>query len=195
MSEQSAPSSSSKSTLIPAIAEDGSLYAIDKMEAHELGALHVAISVFLFDKSGNLLIQRRAAEKYHCGGLWANTVCTHPKWRPGAPEHPASAAARRMREELGALSTPPLRRGALFEYRADVGGGLIEHERVHVFHGEVDAETYVVALNPDEVAETRWAAPSDLRAELDATSERFTPWFQIYLREWDRLGLPLHIDD
>lgn len=176
--------------LIPAIAADGSLYPLEKLEAHEIGALHVAVSVFLFDPEGRLLIQRRAAEKYHCGGLWANTVCTHPHWRPDAPEHPASAAARRLREELGALSAPPLRRGALFEYRADVGGGLIEHERVHVFHGAVDPERFALAPNPDEVSEVRWAAPADLAGEADAAPERFTPWFRIYLGAWPKLGLP-----
>src|SRR3972149_2428433 len=69
----------------------------DKLAAHRSGALHRALSVFVFDGSGRLLLQRRAADKYPSGGLWANTCCSHP--RPG--EDVTVAAHRRLREEMG----------------------------------------------------------------------------------------------
>ncbi|UKL12802.1 isopentenyl-diphosphate Delta-isomerase [Pseudomonas savastanoi] len=69
----------------------------EKIEAHQSGLLHRAISVFLFDKDGRLLLQRRSASKYHAAGLWANSCCGHP--RPG--ELPIDAAVRRLQEELG----------------------------------------------------------------------------------------------
>jgi isopentenyl-diphosphate delta-isomerase len=169
--------------MIPAIAADQSLYPIEKMEAHRLGVFHQAISAFVFSQSGELLIQRRAAAKYHCGGLWANTCCTHPHFG----ETHEACAARRMQEELGLVV--PLDRRTIVEYRADVGGGLWEHERVVVFRGQVDADTAELELNPEEVSETRWVALDQLRREVSETPQAFTPWFRIYLRRWDELSL------
>lgn len=167
---------------IPAIAEDGSLYPVGKMEAHRSGLLHLAVSVFLVS-NGRLLIQRRAAAKYHCGGLWANTCCSHPHWQESAAE----AAARRLTEELGIGRVPLTAMGDL-TYRADVGGGLVEHEHVHLFYGEVPAEL-ALAPDPDEVADTRWIGIGELRREMAADAGRFAPWFRIYTeRRPDLMG-------
>jgi len=162
---------------IAAIGPDGALFPVEKMAAHRRGQLHLAISVFLLD-GDRLLIQRRALGKYHCGGLWANTVCSHPHWG----EAPPDAARRRLGEELGAAA--PLTPSGVFEYRADVGGGLIEHERVHMFCAEVDGARLALAPDPREVAETRWIARDALAAEMAARPEAFTPWFRIYARRW-----------
>ena len=101
------------------------------MQAHRSGQLHLAVSVFLFC-GDEMLIQRRAIGKYHCGGLWANSCCTHPHWG----ETLAAAARRRMWEELGVWLR--LSAGATLTYRARVGKGLIEHERVQLFRAEAD---------------------------------------------------------
>lgn len=162
---------------IAGIAPDGGHYPIEKLAAHRQGVLHLAISVFVFD-GDMLLLQRRAADKYHCGGLWTNTCCTHPH----LGERPEVAAARRLREELG-FSTP-LSETGVTEYRAEVGDGLIEHERVHMFHGVADRRALKLAIDPDEVAETRWAGRDVLAQEIARTPERFTPWFRIYLQRW-----------
>jgi isopentenyl-diphosphate delta-isomerase len=164
---------------IPAIAADGSLYPIEKIQAHRIGQLHLAISAFVFAGDA-LLIQQRALSKYHCGGLWANTCCTHPHWGEDA----ASAARRRVREELG--FDIALTETRVVEYRAEVGNDLIEHERVHMFVGHADA-TLPVALNPEEVAAVRWVRPADLRAEIAAHPDRFTPWFRIYVERFPDL--------
>lgn len=169
-------------TLIPAVGPDGGLYPIEKMAAHRgEGVLHLAVSVFAFAE-GRLLIQRRAAGKYHSGGLWANTVCTHPHWR----ETPAVSARRRLLEELGLKAD--VREAGSLDYAADVGMGLREVERVQVYRADVPRDV-ALALNPDEVSETRWAAPADLAAEARAAPERFAPWFRIYLARWPELGL------
>ncbi len=176
------PDGSAGEILIPAIAPDGRRYPVEKLEAHRLGLLHDAISVFLFC-GDEILLQRRAAGKYHCGGLWANACCTHPF----LDEAPMDAAARRLREEIGVAT--PLRGTAVLEYRADVGGGLIEHERVSVFRGEVDRASFAPRLDPREVSELGWRTIDALRAEIADQPERFTPWLKIYVARWPELGL------
>lgn len=155
---------------------DGVLMPVEKLEAHQRGLKHKAVSVFIL--SGNhLLIQQRAAGKYHTPGLWANTCCTHPHWN----EEPALCASRRLNDELGVTGVPLLRREAI-EYRAEVGNGLIEHEVAEVFVGQAD-RTLSVTPAPEEVQATRWIALTDLLREIEETPEVFTPWIRIYMQE------------
>ena len=176
------PAPASVPITIPAIGGDGSLYPIEKLEAHRLGVQHVAISVFLFS-GDRLLVQQRAFGKYHCGGLWANTCCTHPHWG----EDVSTAAARRLREELGLDPVPALNPAGVVDYCADVGGGLVENERVNLFHGELDPTTTRISPTLSEVAGVRWATVDELHREVATTPERFTPWFRIYLDRWTGL--------
>jgi len=166
--------------MIPGIAADGSLYPIEKMKAHEDGSFHLAISAFVFD-GDYLLIQRRADHKYHCGGMWANTCCTHPHWG----EAISACASRRLEEELGFVV--PLEEQLIVEYSADVGGGLHEHERVTMFTGVADRHSLVVRPNRDEVAETRWILAEELHREVADHPGHFTPWFRIYLERYPTL--------
>ncbi|KEJ88134.1 isopentenyl-diphosphate Delta-isomerase [Sulfitobacter donghicola] len=153
---------------------DGTLQPVEKLEAHLRGLRHKAVSVFVMD-GDTLLIQRRALEKYHTPGLWANTCCTHPAW----DEADLDCAHRRLNEELGISDVTPLPRGQV-EYRADVGGGLIEHELVEVFLVK-ETDDLHIAANPDEVMDTRWISLDDLRSEIAQNPEQFTPWLRIYL--------------
>jgi isopentenyl-diphosphate Delta-isomerase len=161
--------------LIPAWL-DGDLVALDKLEVHRRGLKHPAISVFVMD-GPRTLIQRRALSKYHTPGLWANTCCTHPYWA----ETPEACATRRLAEELGITGLRLTPAGEV-EYRADVGGGLTEHEVVHIFTARAPAGL-AVDPNPDEVAETRWVNLYDLAAEAVRHPARFTPWLRIYLAQ------------
>lgn len=143
-----------------------------KLVAHQLGHRHRAISVCVVDRSGRMLLQRRAPGKYHSGGLWTNACCTHP--RPGEPE--MAAAERRLREELGVEC--PLRFIARTHYRAPVGGGLIEDEVVHLFVGDYDGP---VTPDAEEVAEVAWRPYDVLSADLAARPEAYTYWFRFYM--------------
>lgn len=155
---------------------DGRLTPVGKLEAHQKGLRHKAVSVFVVE-GARVLIQRRALSKYHTPGLWANTCCTHPRW----DEDPATCAVRRLREELGITGLFPAFADRV-EYRADVGSGLIEHELVDIFVAEA-AKGLSVTPNPDEVAEVRWVDLYDLSAEVLRNPAKFTPWLRIYMNE------------
>ena len=155
---------------------DGRLTPVEKLEAHVKGLRHKAISVFVM-RGDAVLIQQRALGKYHTPGLWANTCCTHPDWQEDA----ARCATRRLAEELGITGLPLTHRDRI-EYRADVGGGLIEHEVVEVFVGEAPVDM-AIAPNPEEVMATRWVSLRDLIEEVAQHPDRFTPWLRIYLAE------------
>lgn len=152
-------------------AEDREIGVADKLAAHAEGVMHRAFSVFLFDGQGRLLLQRRAPTKYHSGGLWSNTCCSHP--RPG--ESVVDAAARRMPEELGIRAD--LRQAFSFIYRADFENGLIEHELDHVLIGR--SETVEPTPDPREVDAWKWATTEQVRSDLAFDPHRFTVWFRL----------------
>lgn len=173
----------SNEIIIPAIEPGGQLYPIEKLDAHRRGLLHLAISVFVFS-GDRLLIQRRAESKYHSGGLWANTCCTHPDWG----EDLEIAAHRRLKDELG-LAVPSLEERSVIEYRAQVSDTLWEHERVHVFRHCAGSEEPIAKPVAEEVSAVRWITERDLRSEMSSTPELFAPWFRIYVSRWDELNL------
>ncbi|ETX29653.1 isopentenyl-diphosphate Delta-isomerase [Roseivivax isoporae] len=155
---------------------DGRLVPVEKLAAHRRGLRHKAVSVFVLD-GDRVLLQRRATGKYHTPGLWANTCCTHPHWGEDA----ATCARRRLGEELGIPGLSLTRRDVV-EYRADVGGGLTEHEVVDLFTAEADADLHV-APDPEEVMATEWVALDALRRDVAARPGRYTPWLRIYLED------------
>lgn len=161
--------------LVPAWVE-GELRPVDKLEVHQRGLRHKAVSVFVLS-AGRLLIQRRALVKYHTPGLWANTCCTHPLWG----ETDALCARRRLAEELG-ISGLELQAAGAVEYRADVGGGMVEHEVVALFRAEA-AGDLAMTPNPAEVTAVRWIGLDALRTEIARQPLAFTPWLRIYLAE------------
>lgn len=156
--------------------DDNEIGTMEKQAAHlDGGSLHRAFSVFVLDDDDRLMLQKRANGKYHFGGLWTNTCCSHP--RPG--ESPLDGARRRLIEEMG-LDLALERRGS-FVYKAhDSSSGLTEHELDHVFVGRTSRDP---SLNADEAADWRWITMTDLAEELAKTPERFTPWFPLALAE------------
>jgi len=159
-----------KKQVILVTENDEATGTMEKMEAHEKGILHRAFSVFIFNSRGELLLQRRALSKYHSGGLWTNTCCSHPT--PG--EDTLDSATKRLKEEMG--FTAPLEKVFDFVYRADFSNGLTEHEFDHVFAGEYESEIHA---NPEEVMDYSYKTVSDIRQLLSKHPEQFTPWFQL----------------
>lgn len=142
---------------------------MDKLEAHRVGALHRAFSVFLFRSSGEMILQRRADGKYHSGGLWTNACCSHPK--PG--ESTLQGARRRLREELG-IELQELQPVGHLRYRAEVGNDLIENEWDCLFTGIWDGE---FAPEPDEASAVQALPVAEVQSWLEREPEAFTAWF------------------
>ena len=163
----------------------GGYAPIDKLEAHLSNIPHKAISIFVFD-GDKLLLQRRAQSKYHSGGLWANTVCSHPRWQE-TPEH---CASRRLREELG--WQVELAEFAQLKYQAQVGK-LFENEHVHCFSGRFNADIDVSVFNRAEVMEVEWVSIHQLHDRIDKAPELYSEWFKIYLlRHFDLIAKTIH---
>jgi isopentenyl-diphosphate delta-isomerase len=150
-----------------------------KLDVHRSGQLHRAFSVFVFDDDGRLLLQRRAAVKYHSPGLWSNTCCGHPR----AGERTIESARRRLREEMGIDC--PLTPAFAFTYRAELDRDLIEHEIDHVFVGRRSGDP---EPDPSEVGEWKWVEPDDLAEGFRRNPERYTAWLGLALQGLEENG-------
>lgn len=150
--------------------QDEPVGTMEKLEAHQKGLLHRAFSVFIINSKGELLLQQRAADKYHSGGLWTNTCCSHPL----PDEDVLTASHRRLREEMG--FDCELKEIFSFTYRAEFDNGLTEYEFDHVLLGQYDGE-----IQPDgtEVMNYKFASPDDIRHLLLIAPETFTHWFHL----------------
>ncbi len=158
--------------------KDETVGAMDKMEAHKKGLLHRAFSVFVFNSKGEMLLQRRALNKYHSGGLWTNSCCSHPQ--PGEEVH--RAAVRRLQEEMGFVTA--VEKIFDFVYKAEFDNGLTEHEFDHVFAGEYEG---TIDFNPAEVMDYCYRSLDEVRNDLQQQPGKFTAWFHLAfprIEEW-----------
>ncbi len=154
--------------------EDRAIGEEEKMRTHELGLLHRAFSIWIFNTRGELMLQKRAFDKYHCGGLWTNTCCSHP--HPN--ETTLDAAHRRLQEEMG--FDCELREVTEFIYHVDFPNGLTEHEYLHVFIGQYDLDPI---LNPEEASAFRWISIEQLREDISVDPETYTYWSRLTLEK------------
>jgi len=143
---------------------------IEKLKAHQLGLLHRAFSVFIFNTRGELLLQQRALGKYHSGGKWTNTCCSHQR----VNEDNYLAARRRLIEEMG--MDCDVQYAFNFIYKADVADGLIEYEYDHVFFGISDEQPVPA---PEEVAAWRYLSLPALAEELKSKPADYTEWLKV----------------
>ena len=147
----------------------------EKLAAHQQGLLHRAFSIFIFNKSGQLLLQQRALGKYHSGGLWSNTVCSHPL--PG--EDILDAGKRRLQEEMGFVTK--LNDSISFIYKAPFANGLTEHEYDHVLLGRFNDEP---KINEEEVASWKWMSIENVKIDIALNPEIYTEWFKIIFEKF-----------
>jgi len=153
---------------------DNDIAEMEKLAAHELGYLHRAFSVFIFNDKGELLLQQRAAHKYHGAELWTNTCCSHPQW--GEPVN--LAAQERLQYEMGLVVDLTLVYS--FIYNEQVENGLIEHELDYIFIGHSNQNPTV---NLDEVQDYRWMNTISILSDMQDNPSHYTVWFKQALPE------------
>ncbi len=153
-------------------ANDNEIGVLEKIAAHQLGLLHRALSVFIFNEKDELLLQQRADEKYHSPSLWSNTCCSHP--RPN--ETVENAVIRRMKEEMGLQCATEF--AFSFIYNSNLENGLIEHEFDHVYFGRFSGEPI---LNLNEAKSYKYIDLNILQKDIMSSPENYTEWIKICL--------------
>ena len=147
----------------------------EKILAHKKNLLHRAFSIFIFNDSFEILLQKRAPNKYHSGNLWTNTCCSHPLENLSLVE----SAKKRLVEEMGIKAN--LNEVFSFIYQAEFDNGLSEYEYDHVLFGISNNQPI---LNPDEAIDYKWIKISDLKAQIEKNPGNFTVWLQIMINKY-----------
>ncbi len=153
---------------------DNDIGVMEKLEAHHKGLLHRAFSIFIFNDKKELLLQQRAVSKYHSGGLWTNTCCSHP--RPN--ETIKDAANRRLFEEMGMTCDLVVKNS--FIYKSPFENGLTEHELDYVLIGYSNQNPNI---NAQEVEHYKWMTISDIKTDIYHNPSHYTSWFKIALEK------------
>lgn len=143
----------------------------EKIKAHKDGKLHRAFSIFVFNQKSELLLQKRAKEKYHSGSLWSNTCCGHP--RPN--ESLENAAHRRLKEEMGFDCALAHLDSTCFIYKTKIND-LFEHEYDHIFTGEYNDN---LKPDPNEAEGYEWIDIKELQNDIALNPDKYTYWFKI----------------
>ncbi|PWH85310.1 isopentenyl-diphosphate Delta-isomerase [Brumimicrobium oceani] len=154
---------------------DQVLGTMEKLQAHQEGRLHRAFSVIVFNDNDEMLIHKRASDKYHCGGLWTNACCSHPR----LDESPKEGALRRMQEEMG--FTTSIEYIGQFIYKTSFENGLIEHELDHVFVGRFNGEPIP---NSEEVEDFKYIGMDELKKDIENSPQNYTVWFKKIVEDY-----------
>lgn len=158
--------------------QDRETGTMEKMAAHREGLLHRAFSVLLFNSKGEILLQKRAGSKYHSGGLWTNTCCSHP-----LPNEPILEGVRRkLKQEMGIDNRPEF--AYKFIYHVALDHGLTEHEYDHVFIGTFDGEP---EINEHEVEDWKFMDMAALRSDMQQNPDNYTHWFRLIVNHRELL--------
>ncbi len=150
--------------------QDNEIGTMEKMEAHRRGVLHRAFSILMFNSNGEMLLQKRSKRKYHSGGLWTNTCCSHPL----PNELMSDATRRRLKHEMGIDAQPEF--AFKFIYKTDLDQNLIEHELDHVFVGTFDGTP---VINEDEVEAWKFMSLKNIRNDMTLYPDSYTTWFRL----------------
>ena len=154
---------------------DEQIGLMPKLEAHEKAVLHRAFSVFILNRKGELMLQQRAAHKYHSPLLWTNTCCSHQR----VGETNLEAGKRRLFEEMG--FDCELKEIFSFIYKAPFDNGLTEHELDHVMIGEYENDP---KLNKEEVNSFKWMTLEEVKKDMELQPEIYTEWFKIIFEKF-----------
>ena len=158
--------------------KDRVMGAEEKLKVHEKGIMHRAFSIIILNSRGEMLIQRRAIDKYHSGGLWSNACCSHQREN----EILEQAIHRRLKEEMGFDCS--LKEIFHFKYKTRFNNHLIENEIDHVFIGLFDGNPII---NKKEVLDFMWIPLSSLKNKIKTNPEKYSYWFKIIINKFQRL--------
>ena len=154
---------------------DEEIGVMEKLEAHQKGLLHRAFSVFIFNDQNEMLLQKRALDKYHSGGLWTNTCCSHPSEN----ETILDAGVRRLKEEMNYKAD--LHTSFSFIYKVALDNDLTEHELDHVLIGKSNVNP---VLNPDEASDYKWISIDEVSKDLIENKNSYTFWFNLIMSQY-----------
>jgi isopentenyl-diphosphate delta-isomerase len=158
---------------------DNAVGIMEKMEAHQKGLLHRAFSILLFNNKGEMLLQKRASQKYHSGGLWTNTCCSHPL--PG--ETMTNATSRKLKQEMGIDTN--IEFAFKFIYKSPLDKDLVEHEFDHVFIGTFNGTP---SINKEEVEDWKFIDLKSLHHDINKNPDAYTVWFKLIVNHPDFLA-------
>lgn len=147
----------------------------EKLATHQKGRLHRSFSIFIFNSKNELMLQKRASGKYHSGGLWTNTCCSHPR----VSEDTEKAAHRRLQEEMG--FDCGLEEKFSFQFKVKFENGLIENEFDHVFVGRYDDEP---KLNPEEAEDWKWVNLDKLEEDIKNNPDEYSYWLKVVIEKY-----------
>jgi isopentenyl-diphosphate delta-isomerase len=155
--------------------KDQEIGLMPKLEAHQKAVLHRAFSVFIFNSENELMLQKRASNKYHSPNLWTNTCCSHQR----SGESNIQAGTRRLYEEMGFTTT--LNEITSFIYKAPFDNGLTEHELDHIMVGYYNDDP---VINSDEVEDWKWMKIEDVKNDISLNPDLYTAWFKIIFKNF-----------
>lgn len=162
------------SNVILVDSNDNEIGVHEKIQAHKKGYLHRAFSIFIFNSKNQLLLQQRAKDKYHSGGLWTNTVCSHP-----IPNEDINISVlNRLQEEMGFKTN--VKQIFSFLYKSEYQNGIIEHEIDHIFFGFFNGD---ITPNPVEVMDYKWDFIDNINLDVQKNSDNYTSWFKLILKK------------
>lgn len=161
-------------------ANDDKVGTMEKLEAHTKGLLHRAFSIILFNSKGEILLQKRATTKYHSGGLWSNTCCSHPL----PNETMREATQRKLQQEMGI--DEPVTFAYKFIYKVSLDKELIENECDHVFIGYSDKQPII---NKEEVEDWKYISAESLLADMTKNPDSYTEWLKLIMKHQEFIDL------
>ena len=154
---------------------DNEIGEMEKLEAHQKGFLHRALSIFIFNDEGKILLQQRALNKYHSGGLWTNACCSHPV--PGVDA--VTCAHERLKEDMG--FDTELKFTTKFIYSVEFENGLKENELDYIYVGKYNSNP---ELNPNEAMDFKWMYLNNLKNDLKINPKKYTYWFKLIIEKY-----------
>jgi len=139
---------------------------------HTQGLWHRGVHVFLFNEQGEMLIQKRSADRANSPSLLDCSVSEHVK----AGESYLVAAMRGLKEEMGVEGVKLTLRGKIqMEY------GFNDNEISEIYEGSLNGLS--VQFDPGEIAEVKFMSLDEIKVEIDKNPEYYCYWF-IQLMRW-----------